>query len=472
MATAVIEGDHPVRGRLIVSDTSGNNQLAASWGLRSRYYDSSATAALFYEAEALTPLNGAAVTGLSGASGGDVVTITSLPTANWVAMLSRRSARRPGNWTHQGSYRVWARCYSSTGTPQFQLQWGVGSLACPATNTSVTLPGSGAFYLLDLGEVRIDGPPVGTAQWLGAIQAYSASGGDSASVDCIYLQPLDDGAGQLTYVDVPPSSSIATTTLSPTTGYNDATIGTITWAGISNAFTLNGYTAGALCDSGVGTTAEYLKLEGYGFAIPSTATIVGIQVSAYYAVYNLSAPYPIVVHLVKAGTVQSGSPSSAITSAYGSLSPNGTVTVFGGPTDLWGGSWAYSDINNSAFGIAFSFSNTTASSQELGVDCIQILVYYTLSSGFTVVKDAVIYANEACQVCYDGMYRQGPSSGPYGVVSQVVGDLARLPPSGMENRPCQVFIKPSRGDMDTLPDSGLDSFEVQPLYTPAWIFRP
>ena len=173
------------------------------------------------------------------------------------------------------------------------------------------------------------------------IQAYSATGGDSASVDCIYLQPLDDGAGQLTYVDVPPSSSIATTRLSPTTGYNDATIGTVTWAGISNAYTLDGYTAGALCDSGVGTTAEYLKLEGYGFALPSTATIVGIQVSAYYAVYNPSAPYPIVVHLVKAGTVQSGSPSSAITSAYGSLSPNGMETVFGGPTDLWGGSWAY-----------------------------------------------------------------------------------------------------------------------------------
>ena len=114
----------------------------------------------------------------------------------------------------------------------------------------------------------------------------------------------------------------------------------MTWAGISNAYTLNGYTAGAVCDSGVGTTAEYLKLEGYGFGLPATATIVGIQVSAYYAVYNPSAPYPIVVHLVKAGTVQSGSPSGAVTSAYGSLSPNGTVTVYGGPTDLWGGTWA------------------------------------------------------------------------------------------------------------------------------------
>ena len=31
-AQAVVQGDHPVRGRLIVSDTSGNNQLAAELG--------------------------------------------------------------------------------------------------------------------------------------------------------------------------------------------------------------------------------------------------------------------------------------------------------------------------------------------------------------------------------------------------------------------------------------------------------
>ena len=40
----------------MVTDTSGNNQLMGHWGLRSRYYDSAATAALFYEAEALTPV--------------------------------------------------------------------------------------------------------------------------------------------------------------------------------------------------------------------------------------------------------------------------------------------------------------------------------------------------------------------------------------------------------------------------------
>ena len=70
------------------------------------------------------------------------------------------------------------------------------------------------------------------------------------------------------------------------------------------------------------------------------------------------------------------------------------------------------------------------------------------------------------------MWREAPSGTVYGTVSQVVGDLTRLPPSGLENRPCQLFIKPSRGDLNALPDSGLDSFTVQPLYQPTFIFRP
>ncbi len=136
MTTAVLEpertveelpGDVPSRLRLIVTDTSGNNQLGLIWGLRSRYYDSSATAALFYEAEALTPVNGAAViTGVSGASGGKTVAITGIPSGSWVSMLATTIAATTGNWTHQGSYRVWARCYSATGTPQLPVAVGRG----------------------------------------------------------------------------------------------------------------------------------------------------------------------------------------------------------------------------------------------------------------------------------------------------------------------------------------------------------
>ena len=96
-------------------------------------------------------------------------------------------------------------------------------------------------------------------------------------------------------------------------------------------------------------------------------------------------------------------------------------------------------------------------------------VYYSLGTGFLVSQDAVIYASSTAEVRYDQMIREAPGGTVYGPVSNVVGDLARLPASGLENRPCQVFVKPTRGDFNTVPDSGLDSFTVQPLYRPAWI---
>lgn len=469
---ATILGDHPSRCPVIVTDTSGNNQLSLIWGLRSRYYDSSATAALFYEAEALTPVNGAAViTGVSGASGGKTVAITGLPAANWTSMLvTTITSGTTGNFTHQGSYRVWARCYSNTGTPQFQFLWGVGSLSVPVTNTSVTLPATSGFYLLDLGEVRIDGPPVGTSQWLGAIQAYSAAGGDSASVDCLYLQPLDDGAGQLTYVNVPPSSSIATTAMPPTTGTNVSAAGSGTsWSNPGRITVLDGSAAEA---GGVGTgwvSTDYLEATGFGFSVSSAATIVGIVATAYRWATSQPA-VDLEVKLVKAGSIQAGGGQDRSSGASWPTVPSGGVQ-YGGAADLWGNTWTPANINNSGFGVVLRASLYSGYCVAW-VDYISVTVYYTFGSGFAIAQDAVIYADQNVHLRHDGMWREAPSGTVYGTVSQVVGDLTRLPPSGLENRPCQIFIKPSRGDLNSLADSGLDGFTVQPQYNPTFIFRP
>ena len=59
----------------------------------------------------------------------------------------------------------------------------------------------------------------------------------------------------------------------------------------------------------------------------------------------------------------------------------------------------------------------------------------------------------------------------YGVVATSPA-IWRVCRRGMENRPCEIFIKPTRGDLNTLPDAGLDSFTVKAIYRPAWIFRP
>jgi hypothetical protein len=52
------------------------------------------------------------------------------------------------------------------------------------------------FYLNNLGQVRLD-PLPGAQQWAGVIQGLLPAGSGSASLDMLYLQPLDEAAGMV-----------------------------------------------------------------------------------------------------------------------------------------------------------------------------------------------------------------------------------------------------------------------------------
>jgi len=429
-------------------------------GIRSKHYDPAPSAGLFYECESLGLINGTAVTGVASASGGHVASNTSLPAGAWVSVLTTTPAVTGTPMTHTGSYRVWCRAYSATATPQLQFLWGVGSLSVPQTNDPVTLPGKGAFYLLDLGEIRLDAPPVGTNEWFGVVQVQVANADDPIYLDCLYFQPIDDGAGELTYVPTAPVSSIAIGPNPPVTGTNDATVGTTAWTNPGRVTAADGsYATVAL--SG-GSSSEYLKATGFGFSIPAGAVIEGIQLD----VLRFESSPGVGDNSVK--LVKAGSIVGADRAVAGAWPTSPAYATYGSATDLWGTSWSVSDVNNSGFGAAVSALGVFSPTAE--IDFMRITVYYALT-GFAVVQDAVVYADGTTELRYDGMVRT-PGSGAYGPVSNVEGDLPRLPSSGLENRVCQLFIKPTRGDLDALPDSGLDGFTVQVRYRPTYLSRP
>lgn len=463
---AVIEGDYPARARIVVADTSGNDQRSLLWGVRSRHYDPASTAKLFYEAEALTPVNGAAVTSLSGASGGVVVEITGLPAGVWVPMLSTDLLAGNAPLTHKGAYRVRARAgvYGALTTCQLRFLWGVGSLSVPEQNDPVQIPGIDALYLLDLGTILLNAPPVGPNEWFGAWQAMVA---DSAAVviDCVYLEPLDDSSGNLVYVNVPPASAIAAAD-DPSTAADDASAGTVAWTNVGGG----GFPGGgsALITLPAADRSHYLDCTDFGFDIPSGATIVGI-VATINRQTSLGAITDQAVQLIKGGAIQA---TSRATGAVWSGD-----RYFGGTSDLWGTTWTPAQINASNFGIAFAgawFEGIPpVGGNAVGkVSSVQIAVYYTLASGFTIAQDAVIYADQTAELRTDGMFRTDPTGAVYGRASGVIGDLPRIPPSGMEGRPCELLVKPSRGDLDTLEDGGLDDLTAQVIYRPCYLTLP
>lgn len=481
-AQAAIVGDHPGRCRIVISETSGNDQKGALWGFRSRHYDAASTSALFLEAEAMTPLDAAATHVLAGASGGSTMRHNNLPGGSWCPVLLTDLLAGSAALTQTGSYEIWARCYSATATPSLRLVWGVGDVAHPITNTPVQLPGQAGFYIVDLGQVRLDAPPTGNYKWHGVIQALAAVQGDPIEIDCLYFQPLDEPAGELQAVQgIPPSvSSIGNPTL---TGANDATIGTVAWTqpGANDKPTPTGTQTQVILPGS--SISQYWKATGLGFAIPSIATIVGIRV--VISRQNVSGSgwaFDNRVSLVKAaGGIQATNKAipglwvSVPGGGYG-LGTYGAASPTSLSQDLWGTTWTPAEINAAGFGFVIAAQTGAGGGSSISYIGAPVVTVFFTAGGFSASADAVCYSSRTAELRTEGMYRQDAAGVVEGSIAVVVGDLPRIPPSGLEGRAVELFVKPSRGDIGqsslAVPDSALDTFTAQVKYRPSWLFRP
>lgn len=157
---------------------------------------------------------------------------------------------------------------------------------------------------------------------------------------------------------------------------NPTTASGTSWTSPTNVEGNSAYATYTLPASTTSTT-NAIKGQGFGFSIPSNASIDGIQMSnmtALLSTAGLSATAN--VQLLKAG-VAVGSTKS--TSGWTSGSPSNFT--LGGPSDLWGTTWAYSDINSSTFGMTASmpFHNSNGVSGLLETKNWQIIVYYSIN---------------------------------------------------------------------------------------------
>ena len=86
--------------------------------------------------------------------------------------------------------------------------------------------------------------------------------------------------------------------------------------------------------------------------------------------------------------------------------------------------------------------------------------------------DAVLHPSRRAELRTEGMFREDVSGAAYSKVPHVVGDLPRIAPAGLEGAPSELFIKVSRGDLEQLPDRGIDDIRAQVLYRPSWLSVP
>ena len=165
----------------------------------------------------------------------------------------------------------------------------------------------------------------------------------------------------------------------PQTAVDDNSIGTEAWLNPSNVTASDDTYASV--DIGSNLTSHYLKATNFGFNLPSTATIIGVEVEV-----DQFGDQPVrdsTVKLIKGGTI-TGTNKATSTNWP---DPEEAAT-YGGAEDMWGTTLAYSDVNASNFGVAINVTGTTG---VANIDQIRMKIWYTDSAQTASILDAYEY---------------------------------------------------------------------------------
>jgi hypothetical protein len=169
-------------------------------------------------------------------------------------------------------------------------------------------------------------------------------------------------------------------------GADNASVGTITWSNPGNITASDDSRATATLGSG--DVTHYLVATGFGFSIPGGSTIDGIEVSVEKSHTQGGTANMFSrdnqVRIVKGGTIGTAE-DRAQTGVNWPLNTDATVT-YGGAADLWGETWAATDINAGNFGVAISATGVKVGGGQPGtstarVDHMQITVHFTPTGG-------------------------------------------------------------------------------------------
>lgn len=165
---------------------------------------------------------------------------------------------------------------------------------------------------------------------------------------------------------------MADVTKSCTVGSNDASVGDMQWVAVEDIYTSNDVYANteyALSEN----TSNYLKAQHFDFAIPTGATIDGIEVIIEKHADVEGLIYDNAVYIIKAD----GSLGSENKYNYDPWAVDDYELVYGGSTDLWSETWSAENINDDDFGVAIQAKNDSKDEAYPLVDHIFITVYYT-----------------------------------------------------------------------------------------------
>lgn len=169
----------------------------------------------------------------------------------------------------------------------------------------------------------------------------------------------------------------ASSSLEGTTTSNDNSVGSLNFTNTPDAIGSDDNRATSTAVVALFTgNSHYIKVTGFGFTIPSYASICGIKVDIEKRAQGIVIGAWIrdnEVKLVKANSVTGT--NLAVTGNWGT---SDGITTYGDATNLWGNTLTPADVNASDFGVAISakFNGLIGIFPSAQIDNVRMTVYY------------------------------------------------------------------------------------------------
>lgn len=504
-----VGGDIPALGQLTVTDDESVDHWFVMWGLRSRYYSNAATAALHYQAGALTPLGSSSAVMVGG-----VATIQKTDiTAPWVQVMSTKIAASSLHLTHTGDFEVFALVTPTKEDVQLRLEWSTGDFQRATFNDPAAIPVGMDRSLVSLGAVTIPPAITGAQRWEGRISAsYRPADGSTSTPATIViwrllLLPTSEGSGKATAVQTAatPQTLLAADEFDQTAGALSGKTARIggNWTGAGDADDFSVVTGThraqrtAISDSNVYSGGRFARIASTNY------TDVAVQVDTLrssffssgsgnmlrgvYARYTDTSNFLLfgieepdtgasrLVLLKRVGgtnTILATAPLTFINQTLRmTVDTAGRIICWAGPigsplgfpviTVLGGG-----DVTITlATGKAGFYDGYTYSITGLQRDFDNFWVA-------APTLDAAMYADQSIAIRHDGVVREDAAGQVYAPPARYEGDYLLIPPAGQEARTVELVVKPSRNDPVSMADTDEDDISAQLTVVPRYLQLP
>ena len=167
--------------------------------------------------------------------------------------------------------------------------------------------------------------------------------------------------------------------LSGTTFTDDNSVGDFSFSSPGNAIASDNSrsSASALLTLLNGDT-HYLKVTGFGFSIPSLASITGIKVEIEKSATGINIFATVKDNEVR--LLKGGAPAGDNKAINSSWNGSDDYDSYGDTTDAWGTTWSSAEINASDFGVVFSakIAGLLTLLPSARIDHIRVTVFYII----------------------------------------------------------------------------------------------